>query len=149
LLPSAILVFLVLVAFTPGSSSLAPSSDCIHHSDLSPPVAEDSDGNMIASTNASKLVIIFSTFSNPCGYDQQALIVTEVRDRNNATAFFQNTIVDAVLFNSSDVGVLWYPKDACTYELRSFAISNSIESQVSTDVQTRELVVVEYELKSA
>lgn len=129
--------------------SAGESDRCVQSNDLSPPVAKDTDGNEITSTNASKLVIIFSTFSNPCNYDQQVLVVTEVRDQNGATMFFQNAPVNTSAFNSSDVGALWYPENAGTYELRSFAISNSTGSQVSTGVQTRELVVFDYDLKSA
>jgi hypothetical protein len=150
---SAIPTFLALLAFlVPAPNSLATSIDegydCVYYNDLSPPVAKDSAGNEITLTNASKLVIIFSTFSNPCGQEQQVLVVTEVRNQNNATAFWKNAVIEAGAFNSSDVGVLWYPKEAGTYEPRSFAISNSTESQVPTDVQTRELVVIDYELKS-
>lgn len=144
------MVLLAVFSLFPDTSPPPPATntkdECARFSDLSAPVAKDVGGNDIASTNVSQTVIIFSTFSNPCYFDQQVVIVTEVRDQdNNVTAFFQQAPVRAGAFNSSEVGALWAPKDPGRYELRSFAFSNS-STQILTEVQTGELVVVDYEL---
>lgn len=137
----------MLLALAVMLSVLAPASasvdDCVQSSSLTPPTVKDAGGQEINSTHAGQLVIIFSTFSNPCGFDQEAVVITEVRDRGNATAFFHSAMADADAFGSSEVGVLWYPENGGEYELRSFAISS--ESQILTGVQTRQLSVVDYE----
>jgi hypothetical protein len=142
----------LLAIFTSASTSTLATSihendnnNCVQFSDLSPPTAKDTAGKEIDSTSAGQLVIIFSTFSNPCDYDQQIVIVTEARDQAGATAFFQETIVNASAFNSTEVSLLWWPENAGAYELRSFAISNSTE-QILTNLQTRELLIFDYEL---
>jgi hypothetical protein len=138
------------VIFTPASTgtlatSVHENDDCVQFSDLSPPIAKDTAGKEIDSTSAGQLVIIFSNFSNPYDYDQQIVIVIEARDQAGATAFFQETVVNASAFNSTEVGLLWWPENAGAYELGSFAISNSTE-QILNDLQTRELLIFDYEL---
>jgi len=134
-------------AIAPSPAAGASENDsCVQFSGLSQPVAQDVAGNELSSTNASQLVIIFSTFSNPCNFDQQVVIVTEARSQDGATVLFERVPVIAGAFNSSEIGLLWSPENAGTYELRSFALFNSDESQVLTDVQTRELLVVDYDL---
>jgi hypothetical protein len=129
-------------------SSLATNIEnkCAQYSDLSAPIAKDAEGNEITSANVSQLVIIFSTFSNPCYFDQRIVIATEVRDQDDATVFFQYAPVRAGAFNSSEVGALWTPENEGRYELRSFAFSNSSTSQILTELQTCELIVVDYYL---
>jgi hypothetical protein len=123
----------------------ADEGDCAQFGELTPPVVKDTDGREVNSTRAGQLVIIFSTFSNPCGFDQEIVVITEVRDQGNATAFFHSAQANASAFGSSEVGVLWYPENGGEYELRSFAISPA-ESQILTGVKTRQLSVVDYDL---
>lgn len=148
--PLAVSLFIVLLAILAPASSHSPAHAqndiCAQFSDLSPPTAKDSTGNEIPSANVSQLVIIFSTFSNPCDYERQIVVVTEVRDQDNATVFFQSAPANAGAFNSSEVGALWSPESAGTFELRSFAIFNSTGSHVLTELQTRELQVIDYDL---
>jgi hypothetical protein len=88
---SAIAAFLALLAVLAPASTLAgvESYDWAQFTSLSPPVPKDAAGNEITSANASELVLIFSTFSNPCNRDQQVIVVTEIRDQKNATIFYQ------------------------------------------------------------
>lgn len=141
------MVLLAIFGLLPNTQLLATSieNECARFSDLSAPTAKDAGGNEITSANVSQMVIIFSTFSNPCYFDQQVVIVTEVRDQDNATVFFQYAPVRAGAFNSSEVGALWTPETVGRYELRSFAFSNS-SVQILTELQTRELVVIDYGL---
>jgi len=128
------------------ATGVSENDSCVRFSDLSPPVAKDTAGNELSSANASQLIIIFSTFSNPCNFDQQVVIVTEARSLDGTTVLFEHAIVSAGAFNTSEVGLLWSPENAGTYELRSFALSNSGESQALTGIQTRDLLVVDYDL---
>lgn len=141
------MVLLVIFGLLSNAQPLATSieNECAQFSDLSAPTAKDAAGNEITSANVSQMVIIFSTFSNPCYFDQQVVIVTEVRDQDDATVFFQRAPVRAGAFNSSEIGALWTPETAGRYELRSFAFSNS-SVQILTKLQTRELVVIDYGL---
>src|SRR5262245_56578870 len=98
--------------------------DCVQLGDQSRPIAKDIDGKDVGLANAGELLIIFSTFSNPCNHDQSIAIITEARTEDGTTAFFQSVEVNASAFNSTEVGALWWPERAGAYELRSFAISN-------------------------
>lgn len=145
----ALLMIFSLLSNTSAVLATSIEDECAQFSDLSAPIAKDIDGDEITSANVSQLVIIFSTFSNPCYFDQQIVIATEVRDQDGATVFFHYAPVRAGSFNSSEIGALWTPKNEGRYELRSFAFSNSSTSQILTELQTRELVVVDYELVEA
>jgi hypothetical protein len=151
---AALMAFSALLAISaPASANIralatnAPEigADCAQFSDQSPPIAKDADGNEVGSANVGELVIIFSTFSNPCNHDQQTAIITEARTEDGTTAFFQSVEVSTGAFNSTEVGSLWWPERAGAYELRSFAISNFTDSKILTDIQTSKLLVVDYD----
>jgi len=133
---------MILAAIAP--APVGAQDDCAQSSSLTPPTVKNIDGEEVNSTHAGQLVIIFSTFSNPCDFDQDVVIMTEARDRSNATALFNSVTANASAFGSSEVGVLWYPENGGEYELRSFAITS--QSQILTGVQTCHLSVVDYEL---
>ena len=132
---------------TPALATSVPEMalDCVQLGDQSRPIAKDVDGKDVGLANAGELVIIFSTFSNPCDNDQPIAIITEARTEDGTTAFFQSVEVNASAFNSTEVGALWWPERAGAYELRSFAISNLTQSKILTEIQTSNLLVVDYD----
>jgi hypothetical protein len=118
-----------------------PARTGVEATDVTAPAAEDVSGGS-GPYAVGDSVTLSTSVSNNNDEPQQFVALIEVRDSNGATVFLalQGGTLDPS--GSTDIGVLWQPGQAGTFEVRTFVVSHiGAEVEVLSPVAVSEITV--------
>jgi hypothetical protein len=119
------------VANADGGSSISPS----------PLEPKDQAGNTLSSVSSGQMVILSTDVVNNNEEPKAFTAIIEVRDAKGVTLFlgWQSGTLNPI--GHTEVGLSWAPKEAGTYELRTFTISGFQDLEILSPVITNKLDV--------
>jgi hypothetical protein len=102
---------------------------------------KDQAGNTQSSVSSGQMVILSTDVSNNNPEPQKFMAIIEVRDANGVTLFLGWQSGTLNPDGHTEVGLSWAPKQAGSYQLRTFIISGFQDLEVLSPVKTSELAV--------
>jgi hypothetical protein len=117
---------------------------------ISRPRLHTPDGNPISDNEIllGRQVILSTEIKNPWDWrDQPVVAIMEVRDGNGVTVYLglQSRVLKPDC--SAEFGFSWIAGEQGNYQIRSFALSSWIDPRALSEVTSRDVVVVESEIR--
>ena len=106
-----------------------------------PLAPKDQAGNTLSSVSTDQTVVLSTDVANNNPEPQKFTAIIEVRDAKGVTLFLGWQSGTLNPHGHTEVGLSWAPKQAGTYQLRTFIISGFQDLEVLSPVKTSELAV--------
>lgn len=105
------------------------------------PVLKDDRGNLLSYVTFGQTVFVSAAFVACSDDEVPFVVIVEARDENNVTVYLQFQTGTLNANGSAESGFSWSPDKAGRYELRTFALSDLLQPQILSQIQTNEVTI--------
>lgn len=105
------------------------------------PVLRDATGEILSLATVNQMVFISTSIANCSDEPIRFVAIIEARSEENVTVYLNFQTGELNGRAASQIGLSWSPEHAGNYELRTFVISDLIEPQIESQINTNEIIV--------